>query len=149
MKVRSYYSVLKSFKLMLLTIITVNYYIFTDRNVLRLHVARSGNLFILFAGLNRARRGQLERCWSVVVVVTPASVGRQDSVASANRGLSAKRVSKPPDERSTCVETKASQALQLGIAESWLTTFDRAPLGRWSRVFTPRHYDRLRDGSSF
>jgi hypothetical protein len=37
-----------------------------DRNVLRLHVARSGNLFILFAGLNRSRRRQLERCWCCV-----------------------------------------------------------------------------------
>jgi hypothetical protein len=104
-----------------------------DRNVLRLHVARSGILFILFARLNRVRRGQLERCWRVVVV-TPASVGRQDNVASANGGLPTKWVSKPPDERSTCVEIKSSQILQLGIAESWLMTFDRAPLGRWSRV---------------
>ena len=59
-----------------------------DRNVLRLHAARSGNLFFL----NRAKRGQLERCRCVVVVVAPARVGRQDSVASANRGLPAKWV---------------------------------------------------------
>ena len=83
-------------------------------------MARSGNIFILFAGLNRARRGQLERCRSVVVVVTPASVGRQDSVATTSRGLPAKWVSKPSDERSTCVEIKASQVLQPEIAESWL-----------------------------
>jgi hypothetical protein len=80
-----------------------------DRTVLRLHVARSGNLFILFAGFNGANRGQLERCCRVVVVVTPATVGRQDNVATAHRGSSAKWVWKPPDERSTCAEIKASQ----------------------------------------
>src|SRR5712671_3633852 len=75
----------------------------------------SGNLFILFAGFNRARRGQLERFWQVVVVVTPASVGRQDNVAIANRGLLAKWVSKPPDERSTCVKTGEYKAVGNGI----------------------------------
>lgn len=35
----------------------------------------------------------------------------------------------PPIERSTYVEAKASQILQLGIAESWLRTFDKATLG--------------------
>jgi len=69
-----------------------------DCDVLRLHVAQSGNLFISFERLNRARRGQLERCRCGVVVVTPARVGRQDTVASANRGLPASWVWKPPDE---------------------------------------------------
>ena len=63
-------------------------YLYKDRDVLRLHVARSGNLFVL----NRARRGQLERCRRVVVVVAPARVGRQDSVAPMNRGLPANGV---------------------------------------------------------
>jgi len=75
-----------------------------DRNVLRLHAARSGNLFVF--GLNRARRGQLERWRRSVVVVAPARAGRQDTVASANRGLPAKRVWKPPDKRLSVLETE-------------------------------------------
>jgi hypothetical protein len=73
-----------------------------------LHVARPGNILILFTRLNRVRRGQLERSWSVVVVVTPTSVGQYDSVAKTNRELPADWVSKPPDERSNYVENKAS-----------------------------------------
>ncbi len=37
-----------------------------------------------YSSLNRAKRGQLERCRRDVVVVALARVGRQDTVASAN-----------------------------------------------------------------
>jgi hypothetical protein len=55
--------------------------------VLRLYAARSRDLFISFAKLNRGRRGDLERCWQVMVVVALARVGRQNSVLEVIVGL--------------------------------------------------------------
>jgi len=46
---------------------------------------QAGNLIVR----SELRLSQLERCRCVVVVVAPARVGRQDSVASVNRGLPA------------------------------------------------------------
>jgi NAD(P)-dependent dehydrogenase (short-subunit alcohol dehydrogenase family) len=45
-------------------------------DVLHLYVVQPRNLLVF--GLSRARRGQLERCRCIVVVVAPACVGRQD-----------------------------------------------------------------------
>jgi hypothetical protein len=60
----------------------------------------------------------------VVVIAAPAWVD-----VMRRRGLR-----KPPDERLTCVEIKASKVLQLEIAESWLRVLDRASLGRQYKV---------------
>jgi hypothetical protein len=52
-----------------------------------LHVVQAGNLVVFVR--SELRLSLLERWWCVVVVVAPARVRRQDSVASANRGLPA------------------------------------------------------------
>jgi hypothetical protein len=84
-------------------------------------------------------------------MVTPASQTTGQRGHSEQRTTSKTGIRNHPTNvlRSSCVEIKASQVLQLGIAESYFRTFDKATLGRWCRVFTPRYFDRLQDGSSF
>lgn len=62
----------------------------------------------------------------VVVVAVPAWVDAMRRRDLSQQRTTVKWVSKPPDERLTCVEIKGSQVLQLEIAESWLRTFERA-----------------------
>lgn len=61
----------------------------------------------------RAKRVMLELLWCCVVVVEAfASLSRSSkALPQWNRGLPANWVLKPPDDRSTCVENKASQSL--------------------------------------
>jgi hypothetical protein len=61
-----------------------------------------------------------------VVVAVPAWVDAMRRRCLNEQRPTVKWISKPPDERLTCVEIKGSQVLQLDIAESWLRTFDRA-----------------------
>jgi hypothetical protein len=94
-----------------------------------LPVVQAGNLIVFI-------RSELRRVTAGAVVgVVEAHWGLAhpsggNSWPRQNRGLPASRVLKPPNVRSTWVETKASLACTPATAESWLRAYDRAPLGK-------------------